>query len=1100
MYLKNKPLPNKKSFINSNYNFLANYKLQNKLLKLISKYFLIATLFNFTVGLKASGSYKFIEIGIEQGLSQSSVLAIYQDSEGYLWFGTANGLNKYDGYSFTVFTHDPLDPNSISDIGIKSIFEDDEGNIWIGTNNGVLNKYDKQTGFFTHYNISNLSDWFNEEDEQSDDYPIILSRNLLNSSIVSIVEDDFDYLWIGTWGKGLVRFKKSTGELKYFYHSGSKYSLSSNKISVLYKDNLGNIWIGTFGGGLNNIPITELMNKEKNPSSKIRFYNFSHKTHSPNSLSDDRVTSITEDIEHNLLIGTFGGGLNLIRNEDISNDKISFTRPLTNVRNFKISKIMSICNDPEGNIWVGTFGSGLVKINFKKNIFTQFLNSSGSRQPFPISDVLSVFSDKSGIIWAGSHLGKGIVKVEKELKKFNLIKKGSANHGLNDDIVWSIFEDNGNSLWIGTYKGGLNKFNLVTKKYSYFTHKNNFNSISGNHVRAVTGDKYNTLWVGTYSNGLNRFVPGINKWYTYRYNPNNFNSLGSDQIQAVYISSDSILWVGTFGGGLCKTIIPKNPAAKLKFERFEHDPANPKSISDNRIYVIYKDQKSKMWIGTFGGLNLFDLKTNSFTRYVHKFRDKSSLSDNRVISISRNIKGNLLVGTYGGGLNVLDTLTGKFKRFMYEDGLTSDAVYSILKDKKQNLWISTDNGLFRYDQINNRFTHYDEQDGIQSKEFSGGAYFKNKAGEMFFGGIKGINYFYPDSIKEDNFIPPVVITSISVLGKKLKGERKRLKLNYNQNFLTFRFASLDFYKPRKNIYKYKLVGLDDKWHTANANYRSVSYTNLSPGDYIFKVRGTNSDGFWTDKESSVFITILSPFWLRWWFILSMILIIGGMITYFINQKIKHLVAMEKLKTKLSADLHDNIGAGLTEISILSELVTNDIKKNSGKAKDRLTVISELSRSLIDNMSDIVWVVNPKRDSLHDLIVRLKDSYNDILRERNIKFRITNLESIKSVKLPLEYKQNLFLILKEALNNSLKHSRGNEILMEIEIVKNFLKISISDNGKGFEYNKIFNGNGLKNMKRRAKIINGTLEIYSEELNGTTIKFSGKIKSKTILKRI
>ena len=1030
--------------------------------------------------------YFFRHINYNEGLSQSSVICILQDSKGYMWFGTSNGLNKYDGYSFSVFVHDPLDSNSLSDNGINTIIEDKNGIIWIGTVRGVLNKFNRRKGTFEKYDIASLSDWYNIEDEQLYDYPIILSRNS-NSAISAICEDDEGILWIGTWGKGLVRFNPKNGKKKYYYkNEKDEHSLLSNRITDIIKDNFGNIWIATFGGGLHKL--------YTNRSGKVAFFRFTHESENPNSICDNRLTAIYADQQNNLWVGTFHGGVSYGRIDKSSDDVHKIVFKTFNKENGTLSddRVISISEDKDGNIWIGTFGRGLVKFNKNLDRYVFF----NSEQNNLLSDeILSIYTDKSGLVWIGYHLGKGISIVEKGVKKFKILNKNKYGKGLNDDIVWAVYQDSDSCLWIGTYKGGLNKWNRKTNELTYYKHNPlDKYSISDNHIRCIVEDKYNTLWIGTYSGGLNRFDKKTKKFYSYKHDPKDFFSLPSNQVQALWIQADTILWVGLYGGGLSKTKITPEIKNTLSFETYEHDPANQYSISGNKVYSIMQENDSILWIGTHGGgLNKFNIRKEKFYNYKFRYNNPNSISDNRVLITFVQNDSILLVGTYGGGLNLFNKNTEKFRRYLFSDGLTSDAVYGILEDKSGNLWLSSDNGIFKMNPFENTFTHFDLHDGVQGKEFSGGAYFKSRAGEMFFGGVNGLNYFFPDSIVINDHIPPIVITEIEVMGKKINEEIDSLILEHNQNFISFKFSAIDYTNPIDNLYEYKLVGFEENWQQVSSKYRKAIYKGLDPGEYVFRVRGSNNDGVWNKEGESIYVKILTPFWMQWWFILLVIFIVGGAIAFVIKQRVRNVIAMEKLKTKLAADLHDNIGAGLTEISILSELAINELKSGNGNIKftDKIKHISDLSRSLVDEMSDTVWVISPKRDSLYDLIVRLKDSYNDLLSEKGIKFKINHLDKIKDIKLNIEFKQNLYLIFKEAINNSIKHSNCTQINLDIDYYDNFITIKLQDNGTGFA-EKDKKGNGLINMRERAETIGGNLEIISSVNSGTLIIFKGKVK--------
>lgn len=1030
--------------------------------------------------------YVFQRLSIEDGLSQSTILSIIQDKEGFIWLGTGNGLNKYDGYKFSIYTNNPYDSTSISDNAITSILEDKNGKIWIGTQTGILNKYNKLTDSFERFTIKNTLDSIPEQKGKYYDYPIIFSRND-NSAITAIEEDENNNLWLGTWGKGICRFNKSTGDVKHFYNNPKNPNgLSYNRIREIVIDN-GIMWVGTFGGGLFKAEISN--------NKKITFEKFKPDK-DKNSLKDEKISALYLDKNHNLWIGTYNGGLNLLTSGQMKLpvNEAKFVK-FDNWQNKYSYPIMAISQDNQQNIWIGTFGRGLNRLNLKDNSFINFMKNPLEPNSLTGNDVLSLCLDQSGILWVGTHLGEGVTKLQMTSVKFGHIKSEPSNsNSLSDDIVWSIFQDNSKILWIGTYRGGLNKFNRKKNKFTVYKHDtNNENSISENHIRSIAKDKFNNLWIGTYGQGLNKFNPKTEKFVKYKYDPANPESIGANQIQDIYVDSNSTVWLAAFGGGLNKFTI-KNNSNNIEFKKYLNDPSNPKSISDDRVYSIYEDKNGALWIGTFGGgLNKFDKKNETFIHYKNIPDDINSLSDNRVLTVFEDSHLNIWIGTYGGGLNKFDRKSQKFFRYKKKNGLNCDVIYGIMEDKHNNLWISSDNGIYKFNYLTENITHFDLQDGVQSLEFSGGAFFEAENGEMFFGGINGINYFYPDSVKGSAYTPNVVITSIKISNEIIKGERKKLILSHDENFLSFEFSSLDYSNPADIIYKYKLEGLEDSWHNVNANMRSVNYTNLPPGEYNFLVMGSNSDRIFSTEGVSLPITILPPFWQTWWFISLSILITLLIIYYLSTLRIKNLLAIERLKTKLAADLHDNIGSGLTEISILSELAEKDFEKLSNRQHNKLKKISDKSRTLIDNMSDIVWVVNPKRDSLHDLIIRLKDSYSDFLSSINISLNTTDLDKLDNIKLPMEYRQNLFLILKEGINNCIKHSHCKKIYLDANVRDNLIEMILKDDGIGLNNLNADHGNGLKNMKNRADAIGGKISWNSSKNEGTIIHFIGKINT-------
>jgi ligand-binding sensor domain-containing protein/two-component sensor histidine kinase len=1054
---------------------------------------------SFRIIYPAEPEYIFTNIGVEHGLSQSTIFSIVQDQKGFLWFATNNGLNRYDGYSFKVYSFSPFDSSSISDNGITTLFKDRDGDIWIGTKEGVLNKYDYQTDSFQHFFFN--SDMIkNKLDEKLYSESLIaFSRN--NSNTISTIDEDSKgNLWIGTWGEGIIKFDKSDGSWQRVYASNTqKNELSSNRITKILIDSEEVIWVGTFGKGINRVS-----RKIRNSSSgeslsdpdavEISYFTFDKRN--IHSLSSNNVLSIFEDSFGNIWVGTFGYGLNkLAANERTkSSDKVKFEKYFfTRGNSLSSNTVMAITEDKQKQLWFATFGGGLDKFDTNTQKFMNFKHDPLDNNSIIDDDLLSLYFDKSGILWIGTHLGAGLSILKAHNRKFNLIDSEMGNDkSLSDAVVWAIHQDSQEILWVGTYRGGLNRIDRKQDEYKVFKRDPlDLKTISDNHIRSITEDKYGYLWIGTFNGGLNRFDKNTGKVTRYQHNPQDKFSIASNQVQSIYIDKNSTVWIAAYGGGLCSFKLPGSENENITFTRYQHDAADNNSIGDNRAYHIIESSKGEIWITTHGGVSIFDKSKKTFKNYAHDPLDNSTIAANKNMSVIEDPYGNIWVGSYGGGLNKFDRATETFIRYSEMGKFPSDAIYGILEDDSKNLWISSDDGLFKYS-IDNEYTvHYKISDGLQSREFSGGAYLKTNTGEMFFGGIKGLNYFYPDSIKDNTYIPDVQITAIKIFDYEVSGEPEELVLSYNDNFFSIEFTSLDYANPIENKYSYMLEGLESNWRFTDARNRLVFYTNLQPGDYVFKVRGTNSDGIWNNEGDSIKITILPPFWMRWWFIDSIIVLSAIMLYYIFTLRYRHLLTIEKLKTKLAADLHDNVGAGLTEIAILTELTTNELNLRNENNFERLNKISDTARLLVDNMSDIVWVVNPKRDSLYDLIVRLKESYRDFLSSLGISLKTNNLDKLTDIKLPMDYKQNLFLIFKEAIHNAIKHSRCKNIFLEVYVRGDVLEMTVKDDGIGMEQIGSTTGEGIRNIKNRAALIGGKLKWSSALNEGTTLEFVGKI---------
>ena len=426
--------------------------------------------------------------------------------------------------------------------------------------------------------------------------------------------------------------------------------------------------------------------------------------------------------------------------------------------------------------------------------------------------------------------------------------------------------------------------------------------------------------------------------------PDNSNSLSANQVLDIYVESENIIWVATFGGGLNKLTFSENSSGIPDFKTYRHNPSDNNSLSDDRVYTILRDSKKNFWIGTYGGgLNKFDEQTDKFEIFFPDPNNPQLKLNEKILSIYESSSGLLWIGTSGGGLNQFNPLTKSFKNYSLAQGLTSSVIYGILEDNKSNLWLSTDDGIFLFNTTTEKFIQFGIEDGVQSLEFSGGAYFKDSNGIMYFGGINGFNYFNPDSITINEYVPPVVISNIKVMGTRIKGEPDELILSYDENFISIEYSALDFSVPKRNKYAYILDGFQKLWISTEGSNRTATYTNLPSGEYTFMAKGTNSDGIWNEKAATIRIIINPPFWQTWWFVTLVVIIITFFIYYLGTIRIKSQLEIEKLKLKIASDLHDNIGAGLTEISILSEVAERSEGHSSSIVKNDLQKISETAR-------------------------------------------------------------------------------------------------------------------------------------------------------------
>ncbi len=776
---------------------------------------------------------KFETLSIEAGLSQSFVNALFQDSDGFLWFGTLDGLNRYDGYEFTIYQHDPEDPASISNNKIWAIVEDSQGALWVGTDHG-LNRMDRGTGAFSAY--------FHESDNPAS----------LSSSAVRVLYAGRDgSLWIGTSGGGLNRFDSAAGAfIRYENDPSDQASLSNNSVMSILEDQQGVLWVGTFGGGLNRLN-----------SDGATFTHYKNSPRDPTSLVNNYVVSIFEDRGGELWFGTVGGGLERFNREksDFEHFSISAEDPLS----FYDHAVRTIYENRFGTFWIGTYGSGVQIFDRETGSFTRFVSEIGNPNSLSSNAVTTLMEDASGVLWIGT-AGGGISKVDPSASRFVVYRHDPNNPvTISGNEVISIYEDRLGVLWVGTAGRGLNALDRRAGTVRRYRHNSqNPNSISSDTVSAVLEDHLGDIWIGT-SSGLNRLNRASGDFELFVHDFQDPTSLMDDEIFTLYEDRIGDLWIGTASG------LNRFRRETGQFEAFRNSPEDPNSLARGGVRDILEDQYGVLWIGTEDGLNRYVPLTDRFIRYQNDPENPFSLSHNAVLSIFEDGNGTIWVGTYGGGLNKLGADRKSFTHYREKDGLPNDVVFGVLGDRQGCLWLSTNHGLSKFNVMFKTFVNYDQGDGLQSNVFSFGAYFKSSSGELFFGGSNGFNSFFPENIVDNPYTPPVVITAFQPGGQTgsnpfaVNGPLS-VELDWTENFFDFEMAALSFVQSDENQYAYRLAGYEEDWNYTGGR-RTGRYSNLPAGSYTLQVKAANNDGYWEETPVSVPIVIHPPFWATWWF-------------------------------------------------------------------------------------------------------------------------------------------------------------------------------------------------------------------------------------------
>jgi len=1050
-----------------------------------------------------------------RGLSQNTVYCILKDHSGFMWFGTQSGLNKFDGYKFTVYTHRTNDPKSIGSNNIVSLCEDREGNLWIATTLGGISLYNPQTESFTNYT-----------EKQND------LASLSSSEARLIYEDRKGNIWVGT-PEGLNLFNKKTKKFtRYTANVRDNESLSSSRILSVYEDSKGNFWVGT-ENGLN------LMDRK---TGKCKQY--LHDPFEKKSIANNYVNKIFEDSYDNLWLGT-NAGLELFD----SNTK-TFSHFGSNYTNNKAKENAGLINaivQDENFLWIGTKALSLFDIN--KKTYVDYIDGSHTKNEVKDFEIYSLLLDNNNILWAGTS-SSGIYQYDKNLAHFSDFKLGHKNSRYN--TIWSLAEDQKGNIYIGM-DAGLSYFNRLDNSFTNHIHQSkNKNSISGPALAVLKTRENNDLWVGT-NNGLDLYHPETNIFQHFAEEKGALHFTGK-LIRKLFEDSKGNIWIATGNEGVVEL-----DKKKQQFIKFQHDPANPNSLSnDAGIYAFCEDKEGNIWISTYAGIDIFNSRNNQFTHYNSK---TSNLLDDisTVVSLFPDSKGNVWIGTMDGGLIRYNKKNDEFVGFTKQQGLVNNTINSIIEDHKGFLWLSTNGGIVRFDPVNQKFRNYSVYNGLQDEEFDVGAGLLSKRGDIFFGGVNGFNVFHPDSLSENRNVPPVILTGFELFNKpvtvgvknsvlqKSIWQTKEITLTHNQSVFTFEFAALNYTIAEQNKYAYKLEGFDKEWNYVGSQ-RKATYTNLDPGTYVFKVRGSNNDDIWNNEGVSIKIIITPPFWLTWWFkILGVLVIVGGAIGFYryrvnaINkQKINLQQQVQKQTYQLlksteeehkarqeaeqanidlerknkeleqfayiaSHDLQEPLRTTSSFVQLIQKQYHGKLDEKADRYFNYILDASDRMRLLIKNLLDYSRIGNKKEieqvdcnKTLHQVLADLGAAINDAKAD----IQHHPLPVISGY--PTEIKQ----LFQNLIINAIKFQKKGvapKIKISVQQIKNKWEFAFEDNGIGIEKKhseKIFNifqrlhtrteyegsGIGLSHCKKIVELHKGEIWVESTFGEGSTFNFT------------
>lgn len=1049
--------------------------------------------------MNAQNQVQFKHINVDQGLSNGRVTSIVQDRLGFIWIGTKNGLNRYDGTTFKVYTKKN---SGISSNDITSLKIDNKGKLWIGTIGGGVNIYNPVKDSFTNYQ-NNPKD----------------ITTISSDDVHTIIEDSSTNIWIGT-ENGLNLFLEKTNSFKaYIYQVNNPLSLSHNSVWSIFQHKKNVFWIGTYGGGLNRF--------DKN-SETFTHYNLDS---GKNTFPTEFVNTIYSNNKNELLIGTNGNGLLKL---NLTNNAV--TNFFKNSEYEDVSIIRTIWEDKEGNLWVGTDGKGILKVKTETTFksIEQYINDSRLHNSIVNNTVNCIFEDNQSNTWVGT-AWKGLNVIEKKSNNVQFLYSDAK--GYNASPVLSIFKNN-NEVWMGTDGKGLSIYNLKNRQVKFYNKEYN-TSIGGDFIQCIKQSEKGQYWVGTFANGLVKLDSEKNIINQYKREANNQNSLPYNDVRSIIELPSKDLWVGTWGGGLSYFDYQNQV-----FTNFRYNKNDSKSISSDNAISVLLTEEGTLWIATYGGgLNFYDPKLGQFKSFQVDETKPNTIASNYVFSIIKDKQGNLWLGTKEG-LSHFNPKTKEFTNFLVGTTVNNSAVVGLIQDKQEDIWMSTKEGIYKYNSKLKRIEAFPES----NKEFHINSVFIDNDGILYFGGIDGVTTFNPKLNENYKNDPKIVFTDFKLFNKSVSVEHEKsiknhisyedsITLNYNQRVFTFNFTALEYPFSNKTHFAVKMEGFEDEWRDIG-NQNTATFTNLSPGKYTFKVKNKKHNGLWNDNEiKKVHVTISPPFWRTWWaytlyFILFTILLFAFQ-RYSINwAEMKNTLKIEKLHREQEDKLHNAKQRFFTNISHeIRTPLTLILGSLNNLLKEDTTLMQQNPLFIIkDNTNRLLNLVNEllnfrKLESGH-VELKLKESnivefvneiYLTFSQQAIAKKLDYRFEKSKQIILMPFDKSQLEKAIFNLLTNAFKFTKeGDSITVKIIDDAANINIIVSDTGIGVSKEKqvkIFDrffqkdndelevkgfGIGLSIAKDIIELHSGTIEVKSELGKGSEFIIKMPLLNATIKK--
>jgi signal transduction histidine kinase/ligand-binding sensor domain-containing protein len=975
----------------------------------------------------------------DNGLSSSIASCIIQDHKGLMWIGTADGLNRYDGFNFVVYKNIPEDSTSLADNVIKALFEDHNRNLFIGTEDGLC-LYDKGKDRFLNYFYDKAS-------------PL----KGLSCTVSKIMEDSAGNLWLAT-SVGLVYFDRLKNKITQYSHDDNNpSSISNNNVECVFSDKKGRFWVAT-RGGLN------LFLSESGTFKHVE------RDETGNSLSGTIFINIAEDRDGNVWFGSTEG-LYCLKNKLKSGfDSLKhYHHEAGNSNSLSINLVRSLFVDDSGNIWIGTDNGGINLFNKEKQNFWHYMKDDYDPRSLNNEAIESIYQDKTGNLWFGTYTGGLNIAVNNREAIIKYENLPGAQLSLSHNTVTCFSEDQKGQIWVGTDGGGLNLFDRKTERFHRYNIGNS--SLSSNAILCIHEDSLNQLWLGTWEGGLVRL--DLKSGRITSLTTKN-SGIQDDNIYAIAEGRNNDLWLGSFEHGLIHYEINER-----KFTEYTEENSG---LGNDMVIKIEEFSNRRLIIGTTQNFQIFSPENNQFTTYRSDPYNLNSLSYPRVTDILPENDTCIWIGT-PDGLNQFNPKAKSFKRYYKKDGLPDNFIKGLISDRQGFLWVTTGNGVCRFDYKHKKFKNYTKADGFQSNEFSERSILRTKGGELLMGGTRGFNLIYPEKISENQNIPDVLITDLKIFNKSVKPgmkgsplnmsitETRSLTLSHELSVLTFNFAVMDFSVPEKNQYAYMMENFDKDWiYTANKG--EATYTNLNPGNYVFRVKGSNNDGVWNETGTSIRITILPPWWNTWWFRLIMftavILIFAAILILRVRQLKNQKLLLEKSVAEKTSELKELNASKDKFFSIIahdlknpfstiigfSELLNEEINSEyPSKAKEYANTINTSAEQTYKLLENLLEWANSQRGkisfepcmvNINELLSEELNVLSDMARTKNI-----DLKSFLPDNLIISADKNMIkTILRNLISNAIKFThKGGKVEVKAKIDNGQVIISVTDSGVG-----------------------------------------------------